>query len=46
MNLTKEQVNDLARPLARAVEAFYADEENERKYQEWLLSVEEPKGSK
>lgn len=36
MNLTDEQLNDLARPLVSILMEFYKDPENEKKFQEWL----------
>lgn len=37
ITLTDEQINDLARPLVRILEAFYQNPENEKKFQEWLI---------
>ena len=39
MELTEKQVNEMARYFVNyidTVKAFYADEENENAYQEWL----------
>lgn len=38
--LTDLQINDLARPLVRIMEVFYADPKNEEDFQKWLLNVE------
>lgn len=34
--LSDSQINDLARPLGRILERFYADPENEAKFQKWM----------
>ena len=39
MELTEKQVNEMARYFVNyidTVKAFYADEQNEKAYQEWL----------
>lgn len=40
MILSDEQINDLATPLVEILEKFYEDEENVRKFQEWLEKME------
>lgn len=40
MILSDEQINDLANPLVEILEKFYEDEENVRKFQEWLKKEE------
>ena len=40
MILSNEQINDLATPLVEILEKFYEDEENMRKFQEWLRRKE------
>lgn len=40
VELSKEQVNDLARPLVGILESFYQDPKNEEDFQKWLRSVE------
>lgn len=40
MNLSNEQVTDLARPLVGIITKFYEDPKNEEEYQKWLLCVE------
>lgn len=40
MELTKEQVNDLARPLVNIITKFYENPENEEEFQKWLLEKE------
>lgn len=40
MILLDEQINDLATPLVEILEKFYYDEENVRKFQEWLKKEE------
>lgn len=43
MNLTDTQISDLARPLVSIIQTFYADPENEKGFQKWLLNVEKQK---
>ena len=43
MNLTDTQVSDLARPLVSIIQNFYAEPENEKGFQKWLLNVEKQK---
>lgn len=40
MILSDEKINDLATPLVEILEKFYEDEENVRKFQEWLKKQE------
>lgn len=40
IDLTPEQVDDLARPLMSILEKFYQDPTNEEEFRKWLLSVE------
>ena len=40
MNLSDEQVNDLARPLVGIITKFYEDPKNEEEFNKWLLCVE------
>jgi len=46
MNLSDAQVNDLARPLVSIIQNFYANPENEKGFQRWLLNVEEQQKEK
>lgn len=41
MNLTNEQINDLARPLIQILTDFYDNPENEKAFQEWLKRRQE-----
>ena len=43
VEISKEQVNNLARPLVGILERFYQDPANVESFQKWLKSVEEPK---
>lgn len=43
MNLSDEQINDLASPLVGIITAFYEDQKNEEEFQKWLLCVENQK---
>ena len=43
MALTNAQVSDLARPLVSIIQTFYANPENEKGFQKWLLNVEKQK---
>lgn len=45
MNLSDEQVQNLASPLVGIITAFYENPENEEKYQKWLRNVEEKEKS-
>lgn len=40
MILSDEQINDLANPLVEILEKFYEDEENVKRFQEWLKKEE------
>ena len=40
MNLTNEQITDLARPLVGIITKFYEDPKNEEDFQKWLRNVE------
>lgn len=44
MNLSDEQVQNLASPLVGIITAFYENPENEE-YQKWLRNVEEKEKS-
>ena len=41
MNLSKQQVNDLASPLVGIISKFYADPQNEKEFQKWLKQRQE-----
>lgn len=41
MNLSNEQVNDLAYPLVGIITKFYEDPKNEEDFQKWLLQRSE-----
>ena len=43
MNLSDEQINDLASPFVGIITAFYEDPKNEEEFQKWLLCVEKQK---
>lgn len=45
VELTPNQINDLARPLVGIIEKFYEDPKNEEDFQKWLLSVEKQKST-
>lgn len=38
--LLNNQINELARPLIKIISDFYANPENEKKYQEWKSQQE------
>lgn len=41
MNLSKQQVNDLASPLVGIISKFYEDPQNEKEFQKWLKQQQE-----
>ena len=43
--LTDNQINDLARPLAGILEAFYQDPKNQEEFDKWLRNVEVKRNS-
>lgn len=45
MNLSDEQVHNLASPLVGIIMTFYENPENEEEYQKWLRNVEEKEKS-
>ncbi len=45
MNLSDEQVQNLASPLVGIITAFYENPENEEEFQKWLRNVEEKEKS-
>lgn len=45
MNLSDEQIQNLASPLVGIITAFYENPENEEEYQKWLRNVEEKEKS-
>lgn len=46
MNLSKQQVNDLASPLVGIISKFYEDPKNEEDFKEWLRNVKEQRKQK
>lgn len=40
IELTKKQIEDLARPLMGIIEDFYKDPKNEEEFQKWLRQKE------
>ena len=40
MDLSKTQVDDLARPLVGILTRFYEDPKNEEEFEKWLRSAE------
>lgn len=40
IQLTEEQITELARPLMQIVTKFYEDSENEKAYQQWKQEQE------
>lgn len=46
MNLSPEQVNDLAYPLVGIITKFYEDPKNEEDFQKWLQQRKESADTK